>query len=122
MLVRLIPALCMTLALGSAATSAQHGGHQPRPKPAKAKPAATRTVALQVQGLHCPPCADAVRSALARAKGVKKAQVSFEKKHATVTYDPKATTVTRIIQVVRGTPHMMGEQMKYDARVHGGHH
>ena len=30
---------------------------------------------------------DPVRNALVRAKGVKKAEVSFEKKQATVTYD-----------------------------------
>ena len=59
-----------------------------------------------------------MRDALVRAKGVKKADVSFEKKQATVTYDPKATNPNALIQVVKNTHHMMGGSMKYDAKVH----
>jgi copper chaperone CopZ len=49
---------------------------------------------------------------------VKKAEVSFEKKQATVTYDPKATNPNTLIQVVKSTKHMMGGSMQYGAKVH----
>lgn len=80
------------------------------------KPAATQTVTLQVSGLHCGGCADPVRGALVRVKGVKKAEVSFEKKQAVVTYDPKATNVAALVKAVQQTPHMMGAGMKYSAK------
>jgi hypothetical protein len=46
--------------------------------------------------------------------------VSFPKNEAVVTYDPKATTVEKLIHVVANTPNMMGGPMKYQARVHKG--
>jgi copper chaperone CopZ len=55
---------------------------------------------------------------LVKAKGVKDAKVSFEKKQAVVVYDPKAVTVPQIINVVIKTPHMMGGGMKYGAKIH----
>jgi periplasmic mercuric ion binding protein len=77
---------------------------------AAAKPAATQTVTLQITGMHW------VRSALVRVKGVRKATVSFEKKQAVVTYDPKATNVAALVKAVQNTPHMMGAGMKYSAK------
>ena len=58
-----------------------------------------------------------MQKALVRAKGVKKATVSFEKKQAVVTYDPKVISLTQLTKVVQGTPHMMGSSMKYGAKV-----
>lgn len=50
---------------------------------------------------------------------MKKAEVSFPKKQAVVTYDPKATSVPAIIRVVHSTPNMMGPTApKYGAKVH----
>ena len=55
---------------------------------------------------------------MVKAKGVKKADVSFEKKQAVVTYDPKATNEAALIKVIEKTPHMMGGSMKYGAKLH----
>ena len=59
-----------------------------------------------------------VHDALVKAKGVKTADVSFQKKQATVTYDPKVTNPPALIKVVQSAPHMMGAGMKYTAKVH----
>jgi len=51
---------------------------------------------------------------------VKKADVSFEKKQATVMYDPKATSVAKLIEVVENAPNMMGGSTRFEAKVHHG--
>lgn len=51
---------------------------------------------------------------------MKKAEVSFEKKQATITYDPKATNPTKLIEVVHNAPNMMGGSTKFEAKVHKG--
>jgi len=61
-----------------------------------------------------------VQDALAKVKGVQKAEVSFAKQQATVTYDPKQTNPPALIKAVANTPHMMGRNMKYGAKVHKG--
>ncbi len=47
-----------------------------------------RTVTLQVKNMTCSTCPIAVRKALERVPGVGVASVDFEKKTATVTFDP----------------------------------
>ena len=59
-----------------------------------------------------------VHDALVKAKGVAKADVSFEKKQATVVYDPKMTNPAALVKVVKAAPHMMGGGMKYTAKIH----
>lgn len=55
--------------------------------------AATKTVTLSVPGMQCQVCPLTVRKALTRVDGVSKADVSFEKKEATVTFDDTKTNV-----------------------------
>ena len=57
---------------------------------------------------------------MVKAKGVKKADVSFEKKQATITYDPKVTNPTQLVAVVHNAPNMMGGSTKFEAKVHKG--
>lgn len=54
--------------------------------------AATRTVTLSVSGMACAACPLTVKKALSRIDGVEKAEVSFEKREAVVTYDDARTT------------------------------
>jgi copper chaperone CopZ len=61
-----------------------------------------------------------VQDALAKVKGVKSATVTFDKQQATVVYDPKQTNPPALIKAVASTPHMMGANMKYGAKVHKG--
>jgi len=47
-----------------------------------------RTVTLQVKNMTCSTCPIVVRKALERVPGVSAASIDFDKKTATVTFDP----------------------------------
>lgn len=49
--------------------------------------AATKTVTLSVPGMTCEACPITVKKALSKVAGVQKADVSFEKREAVVTFD-----------------------------------
>lgn len=58
------------------------------------------TVQLEVEGMTCGGCAVAVRVALKKLQGVTKAQVSYEKRSAAVTYDPARVEVAAMIEAI----------------------
>lgn len=49
--------------------------------------ATTKTVTLSVPGMTCEACPITVKKALSKVAGVQKAEVSFEKREAVVTFD-----------------------------------
>ena len=51
---------------------------------------------------------------------MKKADVSFEKHRASVTYDPKVTTTEALVKVVASARTPMGGSQKFHGRVHRG--
>ncbi|MEW5889455.1 MAG: mercury resistance system periplasmic binding protein MerP [Pseudomonadota bacterium] len=53
--------------------------------------AATKTVTLSVPGMTCAACPITVKKALSKVAGVEKAEVSFEKREAVVTFDDAKT-------------------------------
>ncbi|NBA95204.1 mercury resistance system periplasmic binding protein MerP [Pseudomonas sp. R5(2019)] len=53
--------------------------------------AATQTVTLSVPGMTCAACPITVKTALTKVEGVTKAEVSFENREATVTFDDVKT-------------------------------
>ena len=53
--------------------------------------AATKTVTLSVPGMTCAACPITVKTALSKVAGVEKAEVSFEKREAVVTFDEAKT-------------------------------
>ena len=53
--------------------------------------APSRTLTLRVQNMNCGTCPIVVRKALERLPGVSSAKVDFDKKTATVTFDPDRT-------------------------------
>lgn len=53
--------------------------------------AATKTVTLSVPGMTCEACPITVKKALSKVAGVEKAEVSFEKREAVVTFDDTKT-------------------------------
>lgn len=55
--------------------------------------AGTQTVTLSVSGMDCAACPFTVRHALKKVPGVSKAEVSFEKKLAVVSFDDSKTNV-----------------------------
>jgi mercuric ion transport protein len=54
------------------------------------------TATIAVSGMTCGSCAAQIQSTLAKTRGVKSADVSYEKGQAVVRYDPKATSVEAI--------------------------
>jgi len=58
--------------------------------------AAERTVTLTVDKMTCASCPYIVKQALTRVSGVTRADVSFEEKSATVTFDDAVTNVAGI--------------------------
>lgn len=56
--------------------------------PVAALAAAQKTVTLNVQHMTCPVCPITVKKALDEVPGVSAAKVDFDKKTATVSYDP----------------------------------
>ena len=54
---------------------------------------ATRTVTLSVPGMNCAACPITVKKALTKVDGVQKAEVSYEKREAVVTFDDAKTSV-----------------------------
>lgn len=49
--------------------------------------AATQTVTLSVPGMTCAACPITVKAVLSRVEGVSKAEVSFDRREAVVTFD-----------------------------------
>ena len=54
--------------------------------------AATKTVTLSVPGMTCAACPITVKKALTKVDGVQKAEVSYEKREAVVTFDDAKTS------------------------------
>ncbi|MCB1908065.1 MAG: mercury resistance system periplasmic binding protein MerP [Rhodocyclaceae bacterium] len=54
--------------------------------------ATTKTVTLSVPGMTCAACPITVKKALTKVDGVQKAEVSYEKREAVVTFDDAKTS------------------------------
>ncbi|GFO59545.1 copper-translocating P-type ATPase [Geomonas silvestris] len=63
--------------------------------------AKTARCELPLVGMHCAGCAGRIEKALAQADGVETASVNFATSRATVSYDPQATGVEALSQLVR---------------------
>ncbi len=61
--------------------------------------AATKTVTLSVPGMTCEACPITVKKALSKVAGVEKAEVSFEKREAVVTFDEAKTNADALTKV-----------------------
>lgn len=60
-----------------------------------------RTVTLAVKGMTCGGCVFSTRKALTRLPGVTKADVSYAKATAVVTYDPSRVTVAQMVAAIK---------------------
>ncbi len=58
-------------------------------------------VTLHVEGMTCGGCTLATRKVLLRLPGVERADVSYERKQAVVTYDPAKVTPAQMIAAVK---------------------
>ena len=59
------------------------------------------TVTLHIEGMTCGGCVIGVRKVLERLDGVLKADVSYEKQRAVVTYDPTKVSVDQMIAAIK---------------------
>jgi len=59
---------------------------------------APQTVTLDVKNMTCPVCPITVRKALEKTPGVDAAKIDFDKKTATVTFDPDRTNAAALIK------------------------
>ena len=58
--------------------------------------ATMQTVTLSVPGMTCATCPITVKKALSKVDGVNKAEVSYEKREAVVTFDDAKTSVQKL--------------------------
>ena len=58
--------------------------------------AAQQTVTLTVPGMTCAACPITVKKALSKVDGVGKAEIDYEKRQATVTFDDAKTDVAKL--------------------------
>ena len=63
--------------------------------------AKTSTVTLSVPTMYCPVCPITVKKALTKVPGVTGAQVSFDRRQATVTFDDAKTSVDALIRATK---------------------
>jgi mercuric ion binding protein len=63
-----------------------------------ASAAPPNTVTLAVENMTCGTCPIVVRKALERVPGVSSTTIDFDKKTATVTFDPDKATLARLTQ------------------------
>jgi mercuric ion binding protein len=75
---------------------------------------AQQTVTLTVDNMTCVTCPYTVKKALSRVEGVEKAEVSFEKKTATVTFDDAKADVKDFVAATTnaGYPSRVVEKKK----------
>lgn len=74
--------------------------------------AAVQTVTLSVPSMDCPVCPITVKKALTNVPGVSKAEVIFDKRLATVTFDDAKTNVSELTQATTnaGYPSTLAKQ------------
>jgi periplasmic mercuric ion binding protein len=58
--------------------------------------AGQQTVKLSVPGMTCAACPITIKKALTKVDGVSKAEVSYEKREAVVTFDDTKTSVQKL--------------------------
>ncbi|MFA6431917.1 MAG: heavy metal translocating P-type ATPase, partial [Candidatus Margulisiibacteriota bacterium] len=81
---------------------------------------ATEKISFSIGGMTCASCVTAIENALRSFKGVVNANVNFASEKAFVEFDPTATDVHRLIQVIEATgyhvtsPLMGGMHMHHD--------
>ncbi|MBX9856976.1 MAG: cation transporter [Gemmatimonadaceae bacterium] len=68
---------------------------------AAASQAASQTVTFAVKGMTCAGCVLGTRKVLTRLPGVTKAEVSYEKGTAVITYDPAKVTEAQMVAAIK---------------------
>ena len=72
--------------------------------------AATRTVTIRVEGMHCQNCAASLEKKLKATAGVKAVRVSFQRKEAWVRFDDRTISIAQIREVINSTGYKAAEE------------
>ena len=59
-----------------------------------------KALEMKIDGMQCEGCASSIQSILSREPGVKSSSVSFERRAASVFYDPNETDAARLAEAV----------------------
>lgn len=90
-----------TTALPAAVVAFAAPVQAPAPASAPSQAPVAKIVTLKVQGMTCGGCVIGTRKVLTRLAGVTKADVSYEKGTAVVTYDPTRVTVEQMVAAIK---------------------
>lgn len=73
--------------------------------------AAEQTVVLNIPTMDCATCPLTIKTALLRVKGVSRADVSYERREARVTFDNAVATIAELKKATSdaGYPALLGE-------------
>ena len=72
--------------------------------------AATRTVTIRVEGMHCQNCAASLEKKLKATAGVQAVRVNFARKQAWVKFDDRRISVAQIREVINSTGFKAAEE------------
>jgi copper chaperone CopZ len=65
--------------------------------------AASKSVTIKVEGMHCGGCATSVEKKLKATEGVEEVRVSFEKGEAWVKFDDQKTSEAKLREAINST-------------------
>jgi Cu+-exporting ATPase len=65
--------------------------------------AASTTVTIRIEGMHCKTCAASIQKKLKATDGVEEVRVSFPKKEAWVKFDDQKISVAKLREVINST-------------------
>ncbi len=57
-------------------------------------------IVVAIEGMHCTGCASGIKAMLKRTKGVVSAEVSYERKEASVEFNPADISRDKILEVI----------------------
>jgi MerR family copper efflux transcriptional regulator len=72
----------------------------PSRRPRQKGAASMKALEMKIDGMQCEGCASTIQAILCREPGVKSSSVSFEKRAASVFYDPNETDAARLAEAV----------------------
>ena len=55
-----------------------------------------KEIKLKIEGMHCAGCSTRLEKVLNNTDGIEKAEVNFEQKEATITYNESQTNIEKI--------------------------
>lgn len=55
-----------------------------------------KEIKLKIEGMHCKGCSNRLEKVLNNTNGIEKAEVNFEQKEATITYNESQTNIEKI--------------------------